>query len=253
MCYTRPFDLASEPPQAPVRGHPDCPGTLAHDPGHVTGIRPATTRNMMISAWSRGSDAISAIEVCVATASSAWSAASGEVSRCSAALTSSSLASCGTAGRRPVTGGVSHPVPGDGEQPRPEGLLLAAEPRQSVDHLQPRITGHVLGFRRDHPQVAQQRRLHVTEDAREGRLITGLSAGQRDPERGSDHRSSIGPPHQAAQHKQGHSRHDLPRRSHPSHEPWRRRPVQAPTGARLGPDAGGEGAANKHSLREVSR
>ena len=54
--------------------------------------------------------------------------------------------SSGTAGRRsPGPAIVSRPVPGDGEQPCPEGLLIAAEPRQPGHHLKPRITGHVLG------------------------------------------------------------------------------------------------------------
>ena len=57
--------------------------------------RPATTRSMMISAWSGGSDLISAIAACVDTASRAWSAASGVVSSCAASVMSS-----GTAGRR---------------------------------------------------------------------------------------------------------------------------------------------------------
>jgi hypothetical protein len=49
--------------------------------------------------------------------------------------------------------------------------------------------------------------VHVTEEAGEGRLITALSPSQRIPERGTDHRSSIGPAHPLAQQKPQPSRH----------------------------------------------
>ena len=92
-------------------------------------------------------------------------------------------------------------MPGDGEQPGPELLLLTAEAVQAAHHLQPGVAGHVIGIGRDQPQVPQQGGLHVTEQAREGRLIAGLGVGQCVPERGTDHRSSIGPAYHAPQHK----------------------------------------------------
>jgi len=51
----------------------------------------------------------------------------------------------------------------------------------------------VLALARDDPQLAQQRGLHVTEDEGERGLVTGLCLSQDCPERGTDHRTSIGP------------------------------------------------------------
>ena len=71
--------------------------------------------------------------------------------------------------------------------------------RQALHHLQPGVPGHVLRLGRDHLQVPQQRGLNVAEQARESHLIAPLGAGQRDAERGTDHRASIGPARPAAQ------------------------------------------------------
>jgi len=142
------------------------------------------TRSATTSAWSGGSAAISASASRVACASTAAPAGS------SAAGRSGSWSWWQRAYRPPggLPGGVDRAHPRHGEHPGPEAGLVAAEPVEAAADLEPHVSRGVLGGRRrDHSQIAQQRRVEVPPEHRERVLVAVAGIGKVAAEAGSDH------------------------------------------------------------------
>ena len=143
--------------------------------------RPAITRSATTSAWSGGSAAISASASRVACASTRG------LGRVVGGRPVRQLVRRDRPYRSPggLPGGVDRAHPRHGEHPGPEAGLVAAEPAQAPADLEPHVGRGVLGGRRrDHPQVAQHRRVEVPPEHRERVLVAVAGIGEVSPKPG---------------------------------------------------------------------
>ena len=127
------------------------------------------------SACCSGSLDSSAIANSVAMLSIATCSACGRARECSMGLISSNGARTRMAFAKPNL--VEQAAARGREQPRPPGNLVAGEPWQSPDHLNPGLRRDVFGVLcRDHPQVAEQD--EGSRPATEPRMLARCRAGR---------------------------------------------------------------------------
>jgi hypothetical protein len=191
--YTRLGEDLGQPPQPSMGGHPDRTGAAPDHPRHRFGIQPGhhpQQDHFRLEGRQRRHQRHRRPRV------KALDRYLSRILRYRQPGRRHLIQRCrGPSGTAPAL--VDRAAAGGREQPRPPGLLIPAEAGQAAHHLHPGLGRDVLRcIRRDHPQIAQQRRIAVPPQPRERRLAALLRGDQ-------DRRKSVAD-HSAEYRQPGH-------------------------------------------------